>query len=111
MYIFCLRNEKNIRAPKAFGAIQITFHKWTEFSLSMQATDAMPVGLTLGFLTLSLMRPTSSKTSAPVTQPAQPSYLTPQLLEDLAKEVTEMLQKKKDANKISSQNRDSLSIQ
>jgi hypothetical protein len=112
MYIFCLRNEKNVRTPKVFGAIQVAFHMWTEVSLSMQPTDTV-FGLTLGFLTLSIMRPPRSKTSPPVAQPVQASILsldTP-LLEALAREVAEALRQKNAANKVTTENRCGLSIQ
>jgi hypothetical protein len=112
MYIFCLRNEKNVRTPKAFGAIQIAFHKWTEVSLIVQRTGTV-FGLTLGFVTLSLMPPPRSKNSPPVAQPVQASILsleTP-LLEALAREVAEALRQRNAANKITTESRSGLSIQ
>lgn len=107
MYIFGLRNENNVRAPKAFGAIQLAFHKWTEISLLVQPTGTV-FGLTLGFLTLSIMGPPSSKTSPPASQPVKEQ--TP-LLEALVRELEAARQKNAAKHEIRSQNPDSLSIQ
>jgi len=107
MYIFGLRNENNCRSPRAFGAIQIAFHKWTEVSLIVQRTGTV-FGLTLGFLTLSIIGPPRSKALPPVAQPVQDM----QSLEPLVREKIEVaLRQKNAANKTTATNSDGLSIQ